>query len=114
MTLNVKGYAAFAAKEDLVPHNFVRSDPRNNNVVIEILYSGICHSDIHNTFNDWGGAKYPMMPGHEIIGHVTQVGKAVTKFRVGDYAGVGCMVGSCQHVNPVSSGWSSTVKRATP
>ncbi|AKE57884.1 NAD(P)-dependent alcohol dehydrogenase [Citrobacter farmeri] len=104
MTLNVKGYAAFAAKEDLVPHHFVRRDPRDNDVVIEILYSGVCHSDIHNAFNDWGGAKYPMVPGHEIIGRITHVGKAVTKFRVGDYAGVGCMVDSCQHCKPCEQG----------
>ena len=68
MVMNVKGYAALAVKEDLVPHNFVRRDPREDDVVIDILYSGVCHSDIHNAYNDWGGAKYPMVPGHEIIG----------------------------------------------
>jgi uncharacterized zinc-type alcohol dehydrogenase-like protein len=56
-------------------------------VVIDILYSGVCHSDIHNAYNDWGGAKYPMVPGHEIIGRVVHVGKSVTKFNVGDLAG---------------------------
>ncbi|QGY32998.1 NAD(P)-dependent alcohol dehydrogenase [Pantoea cypripedii] len=104
MTLNVKGYAAFAAKEDLVPHHFVRRDPRDNDVVIEILYSGVCHSDIHNAYNDWGGAQYPMVPGHEIIGRVTHVGKAVTKFSVGDHVGVGCMVDSCQHCSACEQG----------
>ncbi|WP_261642052.1 NAD(P)-dependent alcohol dehydrogenase [Erwinia mallotivora] len=104
MTINVTGYAAFAAKEDLVPHQFVRRDPRDNDVVIEILYSGVCHSDIHNAHNDWGGAKYPMVPGHEIIGRVTQVGKAVTKFAPGDHVGVGCMVDSCQHCSACEQG----------
>lgn len=104
MALNVKGYAAFAAKEDLVPHSFIRRDPRDNDVVIEILYSGVCHSDIHSAFNDWGGAKYPMVPGHEIIGRVIQVGKAVSQFRVGDYAGVGCMVDSCQRCTHCKQG----------
>lgn len=104
MTVNVTGYAAFAAKEDLVPHQFVRRDPRDNDVVIEILYSGVCHSDIHNAYNDWGGAKYPMVPGHEIIGRVTQVGKAVTKFAPGDHVGVGCMVDSCQHCSACEQG----------
>ncbi len=104
MTLNVKGYAALSAKSDLEPHNFVRRDPRDNDVVIEILYSGVCHSDIHNVNNDWGGAKYPMVPGHEIIGRVIHVGKAVTKFEIGDYAGVGCMVDSCQHCKSCEMG----------
>lgn len=104
MTLDIKGYAAFSAKDDLVPHRFVRRDPRDNDVVIEILYSGVCHSDIHSARNDWGGANYPMVPGHEIIGRVIQVGKAVKKFSVGDYAGVGCMVDSCQHCHACEQG----------
>lgn len=104
MTINVKGYAALAVKEDLVPHSFVRRDPRDNDVVIDILYSGVCHSDIHSAYNDWGGAKYPMVPGHEIIGRVSHVGKAVSKFKVGDYAGVGCMVDSCQHCSACAEG----------
>ena len=104
MSINVKGYAAFAAREDLIPHSFVRRDPRDNDVVIEILYSGVCHSDIHNAYNDWGGATYPMVPGHEIIGRVTHTGKAVTKFKVGDHVGVGCMVDSCQHCHACAQG----------
>ena len=104
MVMNVKGYAALAVKEDLVPHNFVRRDPREDDVVIDILYSGVCHSDIHNAYNDWGGAKYPMVPGHEIIGRVVHVGKSVTKFKVGDLAGVGCMVDSCQHCSACEQG----------
>ena len=104
MTMNVKGYATLAVKADLVPHNFVRRDPRDNDVVIDILYSGVCHSDIHNAYNDWGNATFPMVPGHEIIGRVSYVGKAVTQFRVGDYAGVGCMVDSCQHCSACEAG----------
>ncbi|MFS2223559.1 NAD(P)-dependent alcohol dehydrogenase [Pantoea sp. B65] len=104
MTINVRGYAALAVKEDLVPHNFVRRDPRANDVVIDILYSGVCHSDIHNAWNDWGGATYPMVPGHEIIGRVTHVGADVSAFKVGDHVGVGCMVDSCQHCAPCLQG----------
>ena len=104
MVMNVKGYAALAVKEDLIPHSFVRRDPREDDVVIDILYSGVCHSDIHNAYNDWGGAKYPMVPGHEIIGRVIHVGKSVTKFKVGDLAGVGCMVDSCQHCSACEQG----------
>ncbi|NMP26741.1 NAD(P)-dependent alcohol dehydrogenase [Rahnella sp. SAP-1] len=104
MTMNVRGYAALAVKADLVPHNFVRRDPRANDVVIEILYSGVCHSDIHNAYNDWGGANFPMVPGHEIIGRVSQVGGDVTRFKVGDHVGVGCMVDSCQHCSPCEQG----------
>lgn len=65
-------------------------------VAIAIAYCGVCHSDIHQARNEWGGATYPMVPGHEIVGHVTAVGKEVTKFKVGDMVGVGCMVDSCQ------------------
>ena len=102
--LNVKGYAALAVKQDLVPHNFARRDPRETDVVIDILYSGVCHSDIHSAFNDWGNATYPMVPGHEIIGKVSHVGRRVKGFNVGDYVGVGCMVDSCQHCDPCAKG----------
>nr|WP_318381024.1 NAD(P)-dependent alcohol dehydrogenase [uncultured Enterobacter sp.] len=102
--INVKGYAALAIKEDLVPHQFVRRDARANDVVIDILFSGVCHSDIHNAYNDWGNATFPMVPRHEIIGRVSHVGPQVTKFRVGDHVGVGCMVDSCQHCKPCEQG----------
>jgi len=97
MTINIRGYAALNEKSKLVPHQFVRRDPRINDVVIEILYCGVCHSDYHHVQNDWGRAMYPLVPGHEIIGQVISVGSAVTKFKVGDRVGVGCMVDSCQH-----------------
>lgn len=97
MTLNVLGYAAQSATEALAPHRFVRRDPRANDVVIEILYCGVCHSDLHQARNDWGNSLYPMVPGHEIIGRVVSVGPDVTRFKQGDHVGVGCMVDSCQH-----------------
>lgn len=90
------GYAAKQAKAPLEPFTFERRDPGANDVVIEILYSGVCHSDIHQVRDEWGGAIFPMVPGHEIVGRVTAVGIAVTKFAVGDLAGVGCMVDSCR------------------
>lgn len=97
MTMNILGYATHAPTDDLGPMRFERRDPRADDVVIDILYCGVCHSDIHNARNDWGNAVYPMVPGHEIIGRVTSVGTKVTRFKVGDAVGVGCMVDSCQH-----------------
>jgi len=91
------GYAAHDSHSPLVPFTFERRAPGVNDVVIDILYTGVCHSDLHQTRDDWGGALYPMVPGHEIIGRVTQVGSGVHKFKVGDLAGVGCMVDSCRH-----------------
>lgn len=96
MTIHVHGYAAHSATTPLVPFDFERRDPRPDDVVIEIQYCGVCHSDIHSVRNDWGGAVHPMVPGHEIIGRVTAVGAAVTRFAPGDAVGVGCLVDSCQ------------------
>ncbi len=90
------GYAAHDSHSPLVPFTFERRAPGVNDVVIDILYTGVCHSDLHQTQDDWGGALYPMVPGHEIIGRVTQVGSGVHKFKVGDLAGVGCIVDSCR------------------
>lgn len=90
------GYAAHAAGEKLVPWNFERRAARPNDVVMEILFCGICHSDLHMTKNDWGFAQYPLVPGHEIVGRVIEVGSEVTKFKPGDHGAVGCMVDSCQ------------------
>lgn len=92
----VRGYAAQDAKSPLAPFSFERRDPGPHDVQIEILYCGICHSDLHQARNDWGGATYPMVPGHEIVGRVTAVGAHVRKLAVGDLAGVGCMVDSCR------------------
>lgn len=97
MSLNIRGYAAQSADSALAAHQFVRRDPRADDVVIDILYCGVCHSDLHQTRNDWGIGVFPMVPGHEIIGKVVSVGADVRKFKVGDMVGVGCMVDSCQH-----------------
>ena len=92
-----RGYAAHSHTDPLIPYEFERRAVGPDDVRIEILYSGICHSDLHQARDDWGGSIYPMVPGHEIIGRVTEVGSNVTRFKVGDHAGVGCMVDSCRH-----------------
>ncbi|UYZ85569.1 NAD(P)-dependent alcohol dehydrogenase [Entomomonas sp. E2T0] len=101
--MKVLGYAAQTAKSPLAPYNFERREPRSDDVVIEILYCGVCHSDLHHVNEDWT-TNYPVVPGHEIIGRVLSVGKEVTRFKVGDHVGVGCMVDSCQHCNPCQAG----------
>ena len=90
-----KGYAAHEAAQPLSPFSFERRTPNDDDVVIEIKYCGVCHTDIHMTRDEWGGGIYPMVPGHEIIGIVTAVGSTVTKFKKGDRVGVGCFVDSC-------------------
>lgn len=91
-----KGFAVFDGKGHFQPYEFSRHAVGDNDIQIEILYAGICHSDLHHVFGDWGEEEYPMVPGHEIAGRVVAVGKDVTRFKVGDYAGIGCMIGSCQ------------------
>src|SRR3954469_19066584 len=93
--LDTQGYAAFDAVSPLRPFSFARRDPGPRDVVIDILYCGICHSDLHQVRDEWGGSTFPLVPGHEIVGRVARVGAEVTKFKPGDTAGVGCMVGSC-------------------
>lgn len=95
MTTEVKAYGAIAADKPLEPLSIARRPLLADDINIEILYCGVCHSDIHNAENDWGGAQYPLVPGHEIIGRVLEVGSAVTKFKAGDHVGVGCLVDSC-------------------
>jgi len=90
-----KGYAATDASKPLVPYTFERREPGDDDIVIEIKYSGICHSDIHTARNEWGNTVYPIVVGHEIAGIVTAVGKNVRSFKIGDRAGVGCFVNSC-------------------
>jgi len=92
----VNAYAAMKAKEQLKPYQIDRRDPRPNDVVIEIKYCGICHSDVHQARDEWGGSIYPMVPGHEIAGVITKVGASVTHFKAGDRVGVGCFVNSCR------------------
>lgn len=104
MTTNVLGYAAHSSKDDLVPYRFDRRDLRADDVSIEILYCGVCHSDLHSVRNDWGGASYPLIPGHEIIGRVVGVGPKVSRFKAGDRVGVGCMVDSCHHCEACDNG----------
>ena len=104
MTLKVLGYAAQSATDALAPYRFERRDPRANDVVIEVLYCGVCHSDLHQARNDWHNSLYPMVPGHEVIGRVVSVGSAVTRFQPGDHVGVGCMVDSCQHCAACAQG----------
>jgi uncharacterized zinc-type alcohol dehydrogenase-like protein len=94
--LVTKGYAARAAKEKLQPFSFERRDVGPHDILITISHCGICHSDIHQARDEWGISLFPMVPGHEIVGTVAQVGTAVTAFKVGDRAGVGCFVDSCR------------------
>lgn len=94
--IQAKGIAAFSAKEPLGPFSFTRRDPKEHDVVIEIKFSGICHSDIHTVRSEWGQANYPVVPGHEIAGVVSAVGSKVTRHKVGDHVGVGCFVDSCR------------------
>ena len=95
MSIQVRGYAAFSAQQALGLFRFDRRSLREDDVAVEILYCGVCHSDLHNARNDWGNATYPMVPGHEIIGRVVEVGSSVARFKAGDAVGVGCMVDSC-------------------
>jgi uncharacterized zinc-type alcohol dehydrogenase-like protein len=90
-------YAAQSPDSPLAPFSFERRAPRAVDVSIDILYCGICHSDIHSARNEWGGTHYPYVPGHEIVGRVTAIGDKVTKYQIGDLVGVGCMVDSCRH-----------------
>lgn len=91
-----KGFAVYEEKGHFRPYEFSRHAVGDHDIQIEILYAGICHSDLHHVFADWGAEEYPMVPGHEIAGRVVAVGKDVTKFKVGDLAGIGCMIGSCR------------------
>jgi uncharacterized zinc-type alcohol dehydrogenase-like protein len=94
--IKVRGYAARDDHSPLTPFDFERRDPGPDDVRIEIQYTGICHSDLHQARNHWGNSLYPMVPGHEIVGRVVEVGANVQKLKVGDTAGVGCMVDSCR------------------
>ena len=99
-----KAFAAHSATSPLAPYSFERRDPGPLDVQIEILFCGVCHSDIHTVRNEWGGANYPCVPGHEIVGRVAAVGKDVKKFKAGDLAGVGCMVDSCRECSSCKAG----------
>lgn len=101
---NVKAYATPSATAPLGPHSIERRTPGALDVTIDILYCGVCHSDIHQARNEWGNSIYPMVPGHEIVGRVSAVGNQVTKFKVGDLVGVGCLVDSCRHCSQCAAG----------
>lgn len=93
---NMKGYAAKSATSPLEPFEFEMREMRDHDVLINILYCGICHSDLHVARNDWKNTVYPVVPGHEILGRVGKVGSQVKGFKEGDLVGVGCIIGSCQ------------------
>lgn len=97
-------YGAESPNSGLAPLTVDRREPRPDDVAIEILYCGVCHTDIHFVENDWGATEYPVVPGHEIVGRVTAVGNEVTKFSVGEIVGVGCMVDSCRECNACEQG----------
>ncbi|WP_141734778.1 NAD(P)-dependent alcohol dehydrogenase [Oligoflexus tunisiensis] len=95
--IQAKGVAAYSPTQALAPFTFERRDPRDHDVVIDIKFCGICHSDIHQARDEWGGAIFPMVPGHEIVGIVRAIGPKVTKHKAGDRVGIGCIVDSCRH-----------------
>jgi uncharacterized zinc-type alcohol dehydrogenase-like protein len=102
--LKTPAYAAASAKSPLAPYTIERRQPGPYDVLIDVLYCGICHSDIHQARGEWGQSSFPMVPGHEIVGRVKQVGERVGKFKVGDLAGVGCFVDSCRECDPCRRG----------
>lgn len=103
-SIPVKGFAAFDESGVFHPYEFMRHPVGDDEIQIEILYSGICHSDLHNVHGDWRKEEYPMVPGHEIAGRVVAVGKNVAKFKKGDYAGVGCIINSCHECDYCKEG----------
>jgi len=97
-------YAAQTATTPLAPFTLERRTPGELDIALDVLYCGVCHSDLHTARGEWGNTIYPSVPGHEIVGKVTAVGSLVSKFKVGDVVGVGCMVDSCQHCQPCAEG----------
>jgi uncharacterized zinc-type alcohol dehydrogenase-like protein len=102
--LSTRGYATHGPAEKLKPFQFDRRDPGPHDVLLQIDFCGICHSDIHQARGEWGNSTYPMVPGHEITGRVTRTGPKVTKFRTGDLVGVGCFVDSCRTCSSCKEG----------
>ena len=101
---NIRAWGAPAAGKALAPMTIDRREPGPHDVLIDIQFCGVCHSDIHQARDEWGGGLFPMVPGHEIVGKVAAVGDRVSKLRAGDMAGVGCMVDSCRTCEPCSQG----------
>jgi len=110
-TMDVRGYAAMAAGEELVPWSFTRRQLGDGDVAIEITHSGICHSDIHTVREEWQSQTFPIVPGHEIIGHVVAVGEKVSRFTVGQRVGVGVYVDSCRECHNCLSGESNYCRK---
>ncbi len=108
--IQTKGYAVHDTSAKFEPFDFERRDVGPNDILIDIQYAGICHSDIHQAKGEWGNSTYPMVPGHEIVGTVSQVGDAVTKFKVGDIAGIGCFVDSCRECVNCKAGHEQACK----
>mgnify|MGYP003394050287 CR=1 FL=1 len=104
MTIKANGYAATSKTALLEPFTFERREPLPQDVVIDILYCGVCHSDIHAVRNEWHATKYPIVPGHEIIGRVSAIGNKVSNYTVGELVGVGCLVDSCRHCTSCDEG----------
>ena len=102
--IQVSGYAAQQVRAPLAPYTFARREPRDYDVMIDIQYCGICHTDIHQIRNEWGASNYPMVPGHEITGVVRAVGNKATHYKIGDKVAVGCFVDSCRKCGPCSQG----------
>jgi len=102
--MTTKAYGAHAGDQPLQAMDIQRRAPGASDVQIDIAFCGVCHSDLHTVRSEWGGTKYPCVPGHEIVGHVSAVGDGVTRFTVGDRVGVGCMVGSCRHCDACGEG----------
>jgi len=102
--IKAKGYAAHNAEEILVPFHFERKEPGAHDILIHILYCGVCHADVHQSKNEYGGTIYPLVPGHEIVGRVKATGNEVTRFRTGDLVGVGYFIHSCKHCNSCEEG----------
>ncbi len=105
ITKQAQSYAAQAATSSLAPFGIARREPGPTDVEIDILYCGVCHSDVHQARNEWHNTVYPCVPGHEIVGRVTRVGSSVTKFKQGDLAAVGCMVDSCRTCSSCQAGY---------
>jgi len=99
-----KGYAALAATSPLAPYGFTRREPGATEIAVEILYCGVCHSDLHMARNEWGQSIYPLVPGHEIVGRVVAVGSSSKKFKLGELAAIGVIVDSCRHCAPCNRG----------
>jgi uncharacterized zinc-type alcohol dehydrogenase-like protein len=102
--IKVTGYAAKHSYSRLKKYEFEREEAKGHEVEIDVLYCGVCHSDIHQCANDWGNTVYPCMPGHEVVGRVTRAGANVSDHKVGDLVGVGCMIDSCRHCEPCQEG----------